>query len=259
MLCLHSNIPNTSLQDLTNFKTIHNIPGTIKPAFHRLCKIAFDMLKDNNLVLNEEELEVIQEELDNMQLEQFDGFGLLHVDLYTTAVATMETSCSFIHKAVQELLAAIFILDTGNISDILDEHFYEDSYLMNVFPFLFGLVTTELLRPLAGKLIQIFNKSDRLLTSILYCLFEAHDETLCREFGQVFSEKRRINVHLHTLLNCHYACYFIAVCGVKRLNVSISCYINSDLCCEIFARYLQNASTDIAFFYFAALGSIFSR
>ena len=196
VLCLRSNIPNASIQDLTNFKTIHNIPGTMRPTFHKLCKIAFDMLKDNKLVLNEEELKVMQDELDNLQLKQFDGFGLLHVDHYTTTVATMETSCSFIHKAVQELLAAIFILDTGNISDILDEYFYEGTYLMNMFPFLFGLVSKELLRPLAGKLIQIFNKHDRddkLLSSIMYCLFEAHDETLCREFGQVFSEKKISN------------------------------------------------------------------
>ena len=268
VLCLRSNIPNTSPQDLAKFKTIHSIPGTMKPAFHKLCKIAFDMLKDNKLVLNEDELE----ETDNLQLKQFDGFGLLHIDHYTS---TLETSYSFIHRAVQELLAAIFILDTGNISDILDEHFYEGSYLMNVFPFLFGLVSKELLRPLAGKLIQIFNKYhrddddnkvvqrfklDRLLNSILYCLFEAHDETLCCEFGQVFSEKREIIVSLFTLLSCHYACYFIAVCGVKGLNVYIDYQIiNSDLCCEIFAKYLQNTSTDIASFCFIASTTFSSK
>ena len=128
-----------------------------------------------------------------------------------------------------------------------------------MFPFLFGLVSKERLRPLAGKLIQIFNKSDRsglrskndkLLSSILYCLFEAHDETLCYEFGQVFSEKREINRCLYTLLSCHYACYFITVCGIKRMNVRIYCYISNDLCCEIFTKYLQNTSTEIASFYF---------
>ena len=249
VLCLRSNVPNTCLQDLAKFKTIHKIPEAMKLAFHKLCKIAFDTLKDNKLVLNEDELD----EMDNLQLKQFDGFGLLHVDHYTSALATMETSYSFIHRAVQELLAAIFILDTGNISDTLDEHFYKDSYLINVFPFLFGLVSKELLRSLAGKLIQIFNKcnrDDKLLYSILYCLFEAHDETLCHEFGRVFSEKRDIKLDLRTLLECHYACYFITVCGIKRLKVTIVSMqgTNADLCCEIIAKYL-NTSTDIASFY----------
>ena len=122
---------------------------------------------------------------------------------------------------------------------------------MNVFPFLFGLVRKELLRPMAEKLKEIFNKSNKeLLPSILYCLFEAHDETLCCEFSQVFSEKREINLKFHTLLDCHYACYFITVCGLKRLNVTMDC--DSDVYCETTAMYLESASTDIASFCFTA-------
>ena len=264
VLCLRSNIPNASPQDLAKFKIIHNVPSIIRPAFQKLCKVAFDMLKDNKLVLNEEELGAMHGELDNLQLKHFDGFGLLHVDHYTTTLATMETSYSFIHRAVQELLAAIFVLDTGNISDILDEHFYEDSYLMNVFPFLFGMASKDQLRPLAGNLIQIYNKSDRsslrdnTLFSILYCLFEAHDETLCREFGQVFSEKRVIKTKVYGLLNCHYVYYFIGVCGIKRLSIMITLYIDNDYYpdaydpyADVVCKYLQNTSTDLALFYFA--------
>ena len=258
VLCLRSNIPNASPQDLAKFNSIHNIPGTMRPTFHRLCKIAFDMLKGNKLMLNEVELEVMQEEMDNLQVKQFDGFGLLHVDHYTTAVATMEISYSFIHRAVQELLAAIFILNTGNISDILDERFYEGSYLINIFPFVFGLVSKELLRTLTGKLVHIFKKSNRtraLLPSILYCLFEAHDETLCREFGQVFSEKREIKLVIPTLLDCHYAFYFIKVCGIKGLNLKLS-YVSAEsynTFINIFFNYLQDTSTEVTSLLFSAI------
>ena len=44
-------------------------------------------------------------------------------------------------------------MDTGIISDVLDEHFYEGSYFINVFPFAFGLMSKELLIPLGEKLI----------------------------------------------------------------------------------------------------------
>ena len=123
-----------------------------------------------------------------------------------------------------------------------------------MFPFLFSLMSKEFLRPLAEKLTEIFNKSNRsdeLLSSILYCLFEAHDETLCREFGQVFSEERNITVNLRTFLDCHYACYFISVCGVKRLNVTIADFIFTESCDlpnEILCKYLQSTPTDIASF-----------
>ena len=214
------------------------------------------MLRDNKLVLNDKEVEAMQNDLDSLQLKQFDGFGLLHVDHYISSLATMETCYSFIHRSVQELLAAIFISNTGNISDLLDEYFNEGSYLINVFPFVFSLMSKEFLRPLAEKLIQIFNKSnrsDQLLSSILYCLFEAHDETLCHEFGQVFSEERNITVELQSFLDCHYACYFISLCGVKRLNVIMFDLSRTKLCdqqCEIICKYLQNSSTDIASFCF---------
>ena len=261
LLYICSNVPDTCLKDIKEFNILNDVPKILKPLFGKLCKTAYDMLRDKKLVFDEDILGITNSDLKNLDLapEQFDGLGLLHVEYFPTKWATTKRSYSFIHRAVQELLAAIFILDTGNISDILDEHFYEGSYLINMFPFLFGLESKELLRPLAGKLIQIFNKSNRdyrLLFSILYCLFEAHDETLCREFGQVFSEERHIKLPLLTLLECHYACYFITVCGIKRLNVAMMPSMRStnatalaDLYCEIIAKYL-NTSTDIASFYF---------
>ena len=261
VLCLRSNVPDMCCQDLAKFKTIHDIPEKMRSLFDKLCKTAFDMLKDNKLVMLEDEFGVVQNELDSLQLKQFDGFGLLHIHHYTSKLATMETSYSFIHRAVQELLAAICILDTSSISDILEEYFDKKSYLINVFPFLFSLVSKEFLRPLAEKLIWIFNRSNRseeLLSSILYCLFEAHDETLCCEFGQVFSEKRDITVTLRTFLDCHYACYFISVCGVKKLNITIHNRIFAESCdlhCEILHKYLQNTS-DIASFRFIKVFSL---
>ena len=264
LLYICSNVPDTCRKNIKEFNTLSDVPEILKPLFGKLCKTAYDMLKDKKLVFDEDILEITDSDLKTLNLdpEQFDGLGLLHVEYLPTKWATTKRSYSFIHRAVQELLAAIFILDTGNISDVLDEHFHVDSYLMNAFPFLFGLVSKDLLKPLAGNLIQIYNKSDRsreLLIYILYCLFEAHDKTLCCEFGQAFGEKREIYVDLRTILNCHYACYFIAVCGVKRMNVIMRCYISSDLCCEIFAKYLQNASTDIASFSFIALRSKLSH
>ena len=275
LLYICSNVPDIRRNNVKGFNKLSEVPQIFKPLFDKFCKTAHDMLREQKLVFDEDILGITNSDLKTLDLdpEQFDGLGLLHVEYFPTKWATTKRSYSFIHRAVQELLAAIFILDTGNISDILDEYFYEGSYLINVFPFLFGLVSKELLRPLAGKLIQIFSKYDRdnklisddydkmvqifirshrLLTTILYCLFEAHDETLCCEFGQVFSEKRKINLHLYTFLNCHYACYFTAVCGVKGLNVNILCYISSDLCCEIFAKYFRNARTDIVSLYFEA-------
>ena len=253
VLHIRPNAPDTCRRAVEKLSTLKGLPNNLKLVFNKLCKAAFNSLKKQELVFDEEELGITESLLEKLGIEKFDGFGLLHVNNYTSRQATRERYCSFIHRAVQELLAANF-LSTCDIKDILDKHFYKGSYLMNVFPFLFGLVRKELLRPMTKKIVEIFNKSNKeeLLPSILYCLFEAHDETLCREFGQVFSEKRDIHLKFHTLLDCHYACYFITACGVKGLNVTMDC--DNDIYCETTAMYLEKASTDIASFCFTVRG-----
>ena len=258
LLYICSNVPNTYRKDFKKFYTLSNVPKIIKPLFNKLCKAAYKLLKDNKLVFDEDTLGITDDNLNSLGLdpEQFDGLGLLHVQYLPTKWATTKRSYSFIHRAVQELLAAIFIVDTGIISDVLDEYFYEGSYFINVFPFAFGLMSKELLIPLGEKLIQIYknsNENEELFFTILYCLFEAHEERLCREFGQIFSESPNIYVLLPTLLDCYYASYFISFCGAKRLNVFMDCtsiIASGDLYCEIAAKYLQSTSTDIASFYF---------
>ena len=258
VLCLRSNISDT--QDLEKFKTIHDVPDTVKPIFHKLCMMAYEMLIDDKLLLNEKDMP------DVLRLQKFDGFGLLHVDHYHSTFATTENSYSFIHRVVQELLAAIFILTTGSINNIVDNYFKTDSRLMNVFPFLVGLVPKEHLRPLVEELIHFYksNRNDELLSnkllfSILHCLFEAHDKKLCREFAQVFNAQENVNLYMHTFLDCHYACYFIATCGIKKLNIFM-CRCNfrasTDFYCHTIARYLQGTSIDISSFHFNIYGAL---
>ena len=265
ILHLRSNIPDSCSQDLTKLDRLDNVPEKIKPLFHKFCKLAFDMVIDNKLVLHEEELEFIHDhdELNNLQ---FDGFGLLRVDHYTSPLATIKKSYSFIHQVVQEVLAAIFILNTDShiIDDTFEKYFYKNSNLQNVFAFIFGLGSKEVLKPLADKLIQKFKKSDQSITflsSILHCLFEAHDVTLCQEFAKVFSERKDIFLWTPTPYDCYYASYFIAVCGIKRLNVTMYCDIVSspDYHFLIIGQCLQNASIDIASFRFFKFGEVMSH
>ena len=246
--------PNVEVQQdvIRKFSTFNSMPKNLKTLFDKLCRIAFNTLKDRELVFDEGELEFTEEELKNLNIEHFDGFGLLHVDHYTNDVADRERSYTFIHRAVQELLAAIFVSNNCNIADILDEHFYKGSYLLNVFPFLFGLLPRESLRPLAGKLTQIFikfNRNRKLLASILYCLFEAQDNILCREFVKVFSEKKEVNLQLASLLEYRYASYFLSVCGGEKLKVDLSHSVElTEPHAEVMAKCLQNTSTDIVTF-----------
>ena len=252
VLYIRHNVPEAHKHVIKKFSAIDNMPKSLKPLFEKLCRIAFNTLKDKELVFDEEQLEITEEEMENLNMEHFDGFGLLHVDHYTSDLATRERSCTFIHRAVQELLAAIFVSKNCNFLDMLDAHFHKGSYLLNMFPFLFGLVPKEQLRPLAGKLMQIYIESKRnrkLLSSILYCLFEAQDNEICSEFVQVFREKKEVNLQLASLLEYRYASYFLSFCGGEKLKVDLCrSVVLKEPHAEVMAKCLQNTSTDIVTF-----------
>ena len=118
LLYICSNVPDTCRNNVKGFNKLSKVPQVLKPLFGKLCKTAYDMLRDQKLVFDEDILGITDSDLKTLDLdpEQFDGLGLLHVEYFPTKWATTKRSYSFIHRAVQELLAAIFILDTGNIS-----------------------------------------------------------------------------------------------------------------------------------------------
>ena len=252
VLHIRPNVPETCQNLMKKFSTLNNVPEKYKPVFDKLCKAAFHMLNIKGLTFNEEELEITEEEMKNLGMECFDGFGLLHVDYNDSDLGDREKSFSFIHRAVQELLAAICILDTCDIGDTLNEHFCKGSYLINVFPFLFGLISKEQLSPLASNLIQVFLKSNRnrkFLSSIMYCLFEAQDKELCSQFAQVFDEDKDVNLQLASLLEYRYASYFLSVCGGKNLKVDLSHSVElAEPHAEVMAKYLHSTVTEIVSF-----------
>ena len=58
LLYICSNIPDTCHNDIEKFHTLNDVPKILQPIFSKLCKIAYDLLKDNKLVFNEDMLEI---------------------------------------------------------------------------------------------------------------------------------------------------------------------------------------------------------
>ena len=251
LLFVCNHIPKT----YKKFKSIKKLPEKLWPLFKKLCKLAFDMLVKSKVVISEEELDITEEDLTCLPLQtvdHFDGFGLLQIMHTTDKLGDLEKYYCFLHRAVQELLAAIYLWKSDMIEDTIDRYFKPGSFLMNVFPYMFGLVPKEHLGPLADRLRQAFIKSGRnrkLLSSILFCLFEAQDESLCREFGKVFGEEKDVNLQLATVLEYRYASYFLSTCGGSNFNVDFSHSTElAELHAEVMAKYFCNSSTDVKSF-----------
>ena len=108
LLYVYFNVPDACRQE---FNTLYDILTTLKPLFGKLCKTAYDMLRDDKLVFDEEVLGITDSDLKSLNLDskQFDGFGLLHVEYFPTKLATMKRFYCFIHRAVQELFWLPFL------------------------------------------------------------------------------------------------------------------------------------------------------
>ena len=253
LLFVRHHIPSDTYKK--KFKSIRNLPKELWPLFMKLCKLAYDMLVENKVLLSEEELEITEEDLACLSLQStdhFDGFGLLQIAHTTDEIGSMEKMYCFLHRAVQELLAAIYIWKCDMVESTIDQYFKTGSFLMNVFPYVFGLVSKELPQSLGEKLRQAFINSGcnrKLLSSILYCLFEAQVEALCREFGQVFAEEKDVNLQLATVLEYRYASYFLSTCGGSKFNVDFSHSTElGELHAEVMAQYFRNSSADVSSF-----------
>ena len=84
------------------------------------------MLVESKVVIGEDELNITDDDLTCLALEtvdHFDGFGLLQIMHTTDIVGAMEKSYCFLHRAVQELLAAFYIWKEDQIEDAIDQHF----------------------------------------------------------------------------------------------------------------------------------------
>jgi len=237
LLCTLRNVSEKSKK----FNNLLDIPEELQPLFSKLCNIAYTMLINNQLMFNEEELE------DDLKCISPDGLGLLSIEHVTNEIGIEEKHYSFIHRAVQELLAAISVIQSNTVKETFDKHFYNGSYLINVFPFVFGLMPKTEHTFLGTQIRQVPISSEYvsgMLHTILHCLFEAQDKSLCCDFSQVFSEQKYINCSdLGVTLWYHHVGYFLSSCDCE--NLELTDLLITDAIVDLMAQYLCSNLSDI--------------
>jgi len=245
ILCIHCNMPASQK---TRFKSLQNTPKEVKRVFDKLCDLALKTLLEERLTFYEDDIRNIAPQ----NAKQFDGFGLLHIEHVTDEYCFKVKIYSFIHRSVQELMAAQSILKSNCVEDIINKHFYVRSILINVFPFVVGLMPKDSLKHVAKHLREVFIKSGRnptLLNTILYCLFEAQDKLLCNKFGEVFQEHNDVYFLPNSFLEYHYVFYFLFTCNCANLAVSFPTLRElSDNHIDIMEKYFYGSSSKMVSF-----------
>ena len=107
LLILLNRYQEKNLNDFTRIKSLKHLPDCIYRMLHNLGRMAYSELLHDRMTFTEEVVQYYC--LDSSKIPyDFDGMGLLHVNnrVYSTHVSK---SYQFIHRTVQELLAAWYL------------------------------------------------------------------------------------------------------------------------------------------------------
>jgi hypothetical protein len=238
---------------ISGIKSTNYIPPVIKDQFAKICKIAYDgVMKD-----------VIIFESEDWQLDSdFNTLGLLQ-GVESLIVAGTSHSYNFLHLSIQELLAAIHMAEQLEPNKQVEQ--FEQLFGRPRFAavFQFYAAKTKLKTPGIQKVVveavkkylddpeiveltpeeTAQNRSESaskhvepqpLILSLLHCLYEAQDNTLCQLVVQQF-KNLRLDLHDISLnpADCLAVGYFLPHC--KQFEVYLySCSIGDEGCKTLF-------------------------
>ena len=185
---------------LATFESIDLLPDSLQTPFEQLCKLAFTGARENKVAFSTSDLEILQ-----LNPGDICALGLLQAVPSIISHGRI-VYYNFLHLSIQELLAAVHIsqMPAGGQISTFDSLFNEARFsavlqfyaaitkLRTLRPFL--SLVPRFLRPIPASIYDLVRKiirkgSDSLLISLLNCLYEAQDISLCKYVGEQLRDK----------------------------------------------------------------------
>ena len=210
--CIKRHLERQSVggEDIPEFSSLDSLPQGVQEHFNNLCKLAYHGVMKNKATFSGTDLESFQlrTELSTLSLMQgvasFSTLGL--TKLY-----------NFLHLSTQELLAAYYIakMQPGEQVKVFKELF-EQSRFANVFQFYaaFTGLQTEGVQVTVSSIVK--SKKKLLVLSLLHCLYEAQDDTLCEFVAYELQNELDLSEQTLDPVNCLSIGYFVRrVCSTN--------------------------------------------
>ena len=220
------------------------VPSSYQSTFRNICKLAFVALQNNKVVLTKKEIEVLSDISVELS-ENCSGLGLLKAVRFLTIKENYEdTSFSFLHLSVQEILAAyhITLLPTHTQLQLLHDSFWNTRYY-NMWIMYVGLTegqSFEFRHFLSPYPFKIFTRLSFMLPGIPKHLLISRkiieDKLKCLYLFQCFSETQRdemnhsfgyflkngeidVSSQVLSAINVHTLGLFLARSEISRWNL----------------------------------------
>ena len=249
--CIFRHLKKTH-QDISEIKSLDDLPPDTAAQFKDLCKIAYDGVMRNVVIFD--------------LGPNFNTLGLLQ-GVESLAVHGKSYSYNFLHLSIQELLCAIHManeLDEKEQTKQFKNLFGQPRFML-VFQF-FAAKTklktsgiSEVVTQVAKKCsVGLASTEDRtLLVSLMHCLFEAQDSLLCQLVAGELKQKLTLGtwtgggIRLNPA-DCYYLGCFLTCC--KGFEVSlVKCSIGDDHCKSLFRK--EHVYDLLSLSYVAILGA----
>ena len=224
------------VKDVTSFRAL---PSNIQASFRHLCKLAFYGIKDNKLTFEVSDLSARSIPKDISKI------GLLHIVTSMASDGRQSYFC-FLHLSIQELLAAVHISHMSAKQQIfVFQELFGHPRLSAVLQFYAGITKLRTNRPffsllprfLRGQvptsmydLVRNFvsSGSKPLLSSLLNCLYEAEDPSLCVFVADLLGHRLDFAGFTLKPLDCLAVGYFLSV--VATTSSVSGCAVNLNYC-----------------------------
>ena len=190
-----------------NISSLDHLPPDIQEQLNNLCTLAYHGVRKNKATFTEEDLQSfnLPTELSTLSLMQ----GV------TSLTAFGESKLyNFLHLSTQELLAAFFISKMKSAEQVkIFNQLFEQPRFANVFQFYsaFTKLQTEGIQDTVSRIVK--SKNNILILSLLHCLYEAQDDTLCEFVGCELQKELDLSEQTLSPVNCLSIGYFLrSVC-----------------------------------------------
>ena len=154
--------------------SLDKLPLDIHKQFNNLCTLAYHGVMENKATFSEDDLQSFKPPTELSTLSLMQGVASL------TAFGESRLY-NFLHLSTQELLAAYFITKMQPEEQVkVFNELFEQPRFANVFQFYAGFskLQTEGIQDTISRIVK--SKNNILILSLLHCLYEAQDDTLCQ-------------------------------------------------------------------------------
>ena len=214
--------------DIPKVKSLSKVPQSVKNHFQQLCELAYNGVMNDEVIFHIEQPGFVT--LDLLQkVESFDRYG------------GMSYSYNFLHLSIQELLAAIHIATKLGNNDQAEKfkEMYDNPRFSAIFQFYAAI--TKLETPgMNDVVVQVAKRfavdpddEYAALLSLLHCLYEAQDSSLCQLVADQLDSKLKLDRMTLNLAECFSLQYFLKHLENFEIDLKKSS-IDGDTCKALF-------------------------